>query len=53
MANLTPLLEYCLPFCKTGGLLVALKLGGNGRELDAAANALAELGDVSKDWRPC
>ena len=44
VAKLALLLEYCLPFCKTGGRLVALKHGGDGRELDAAANALAELG---------
>ncbi len=44
VAKLPLLLEYCLPFCKTGGRLVALKHGGDGRELDAAANALAELG---------
>lgn len=44
VAKLPLLLEYCLPFCKTGGRVVALKHGGNGRELEAAANALAELG---------
>ena len=44
VAKLPLLLEYCLPFCKTGGRLVTLKHGGDGRELDAAANALAELG---------
>ena len=44
VAKLPLLLEYCLPFCKSGGRLVALKHGGDGRELDAAANALAELG---------
>ena len=43
VAKLPLLLEYCLPFCKTGGRLVTLKHGGDGRELDAAANALAEL----------
>ena len=44
VAKLPLLLEYCLPFCKTGGRLVALKHGGDGRELNAAANALTELG---------
>ncbi|PKB70851.1 MAG: 16S rRNA (guanine(527)-N(7))-methyltransferase RsmG [SAR202 cluster bacterium Io17-Chloro-G6] len=44
VAKLPLLLEYCLPFCKVGGRLVALKHGGDGRELDAAANALTELG---------
>ena len=43
VAKLPLLLEYCLPFCKTGGRLVALKHGGDGLELDAAANALSEL----------
>ena len=44
VARLPLLLEYCLPFCETGGRVVALKHGGDGRELDAAANALAQLG---------
>ena len=44
VAKLPLLLEYCLPFCRTGGRLVALKHGGDGRELDSAANALSELG---------
>ncbi|MDA0263607.1 MAG: 16S rRNA (guanine(527)-N(7))-methyltransferase RsmG [Chloroflexi bacterium] len=44
VARLPLLLEYCLPFCKPGGRLVALKHGGDGQELDAAANALLELG---------
>ena len=43
VAKLPLLLEYCLPFCKTGGRLVALKHGGDGQELDAATNALSEL----------
>lgn len=43
VAKLPLLLEYGLPFCRTGGRLVALKHGGDGRELAAAANALAEL----------
>ena len=43
VAKMPLLLEYCLPFCKTGGILVALKHGGDGRELDSATNALTEL----------
>jgi len=35
LAKLPLLLELSLPFCKTGGRLVALKHGGDGRELDA------------------
>ncbi|HCL25882.1 MAG TPA: 16S rRNA (guanine(527)-N(7))-methyltransferase RsmG [Dehalococcoidia bacterium] len=44
VARLPLLLEYCLPFCKTGGKVAALKHGGDGGELAAAANALSELG---------
>jgi len=44
VARLPLLLEYSLPFCKTGGKVVALKHGGDGQELEDAANALAKLG---------
>ncbi len=43
LAKLPLLLEFGLPFCKTGGSLVALKHGGDGTEQDEAANALSEL----------
>jgi len=43
LAKLPLLLEFGLPFCKTGGSLVALKHGGDGSEQDEAANALSEL----------
>jgi len=44
LAKLPLLLEFCLPFCKTGGKLVALKHGGDWSEQESAANALKELG---------
>lgn len=43
LAKLPLLLEFSLPFCKTGGRLVALKHGGDWSEQESAANALAEL----------
>jgi len=43
LAKLPLLLEFCLPFCKTGGRLVALKHGGDWSEQESAANALKEL----------
>jgi 16S rRNA (guanine527-N7)-methyltransferase len=44
VAKLPLLLEYSLPFCRTGGITVALKHGGLEAELEAAAHALSELG---------
>lgn len=44
VAKLPLLLEYALPFCRTGGMIVALKHGGLEDELDNAARALKELG---------
>lgn len=44
VAKLSLLLEYSLPFCRTGGMTVALKHGGLEAELDDAAHALSELG---------
>ncbi len=44
LAKLPLLLEFSLPFCKTGGRLVALKHGGDWSEQGSAANALKELG---------
>jgi|TARA_B100000809_G_scaffold181673_1_gene179474 16S rRNA (guanine527-N7)-methyltransferase len=44
LAKLPLLLEFSLPFCKTGGRLVALKHGGDWSEQESAANALEELG---------
>ena len=51
VAKLATLAEYTLPFCRTGGKVVALKHGGIEGELAAAAHALevlgGRLGDVS------
>jgi 16S rRNA (guanine527-N7)-methyltransferase len=44
LAKLPLLLEFCLPFCKDGGKVVALKHGGDWSEQESAANALKELG---------
>ena len=43
VARLPLLLEYALPFCRTGGKTVALKHGGLEAELAQAEFALAEL----------
>ena len=44
LAKLPLLLELCLPFCKIGGKLVALKHGGDWSEQESASNALKQLG---------
>ena len=44
LAKLPLLLELCLPFCKSGARLVALKHGGDWSEQESATNALKELG---------
>lgn len=43
VANLPVLLEYCLPFVKTGGLFLAMK-GSNIEEVDISSKALNTLG---------
>ncbi len=43
VARLSLLLEYALPFCRTGGTFLAHKHGGLGGELTEADNALLEL----------
>ena len=43
LAKLPLLLELCLPFCKIGGKLVALKHGGDWSEQESASNALKQL----------
>jgi len=43
VANLPVLLEYCLPFVKTGGLFIAMK-GSNTEEVDMSSKALDILG---------
>ncbi len=44
VANLTTLCEYCLPFVKVGGVMIAYKGPGAEEELSAAAGAIAKLG---------
>ncbi len=44
VANLPVLLEYCLPFIRTGGSLLSYKGPGYKEEIDAASNALKLLG---------
>ena len=44
LAGLSVLAEYTLPFCREGGVMVALKHGGIDAELAGAAHALDELG---------
>ena len=44
VARLSLLLEYALPFCRTGGRVAALKHGGLESELSEASFALSELG---------
>jgi len=44
VANLTTLCEYCLPFVKVGGRMIAYKGPGAEEELAAAAGAIGKLG---------
>lgn len=44
LAGLSVLLEYTLPFCREGGVMVALKHGGIDAELAGAGHALEVLG---------
>ncbi len=54
LARLPTLLEYTLPFTRTGGLVVAWKHGGEGlkAELDSARRALQVLGGRVKSIYP-
>ena len=44
VADLAVLAEYCLPFCRVGGLFVAQKKAGIDVEVRNAAGAIATLG---------
>ncbi len=44
VANLSTLSEYCLPFIKTGGLFISYKSGDVEEEVEAAGNAIKQLG---------
>ncbi|NTV89531.1 MAG: 16S rRNA (guanine(527)-N(7))-methyltransferase RsmG [Clostridiales bacterium] len=50
VANLPVLLEYCLPFVKTGGIFIAMK-GSNSEEVEAARKALDILGGKVEEVR--
>ena len=52
LARLPVLAEYTLPFCVTGGVMVALKHGGIDAELAGAAHALEELGGRMRKVTP-
>lgn len=49
VANLPVLLEYCLPFVKTGGTFIAMKSSDIQEELDNSKKALEILGGEIKD----
>jgi 16S rRNA (guanine527-N7)-methyltransferase len=44
LASLPVLLEYCLPFCRPGGLVIAHKKGEISAELESGKRAAAPLG---------
>ena len=46
VARLSLLLEYALPFCRVGGMVVAHKHDGMDSELNEARTALSELGGL-------
>lgn len=50
VAALPVLLEYCLPFVKTGGIFIAMK-GSNMEEVDASKRALEILGGKIEEIR--
>ena len=44
VAEMAVLAEYCLPFCRVGGLFVAQKKAGNASEMKNAQGAVTALG---------
>ena len=52
VAGLAELLEYTLPFCKVGGVVVAWKRGDLAQEIAGAENALRSLGGRLKEVYP-
>lgn len=50
VANLPVLLEYCLPFVKTGGIFIAMK-GSSIEEIDSSKKALEILGGKIEEVR--
>ena len=57
VAALPTLLEYCLPFCKVGGVFLAMKGPESDAEFEAAKTAVSVLGAKEKAahslWLPC
>ena len=49
VANMSVLLEYCLPFVKTGGMCILYKSGEFEQELKEAENAMKVLGGELSD----
>ena len=43
VANISTLLEYCMPFVKVGGVFVSYKSGDVAEEIEASANAQKQL----------
>ena len=52
VAELNKLCEYCLPFVKQGGILIAYKGANAVRELQNAENAIAALGGAVRNVYP-
>jgi 16S rRNA (guanine527-N7)-methyltransferase len=52
LAALPTLLEYCLPFCRPGGLVIAPKKGAINEEVEQGKRAAALLGGRFVDARP-
>jgi 16S rRNA (guanine527-N7)-methyltransferase len=46
VAEMAVLAEYCLPFCRVGGLFVAQKKAGNAMEMQSAQAAVTALGGL-------
>ena len=52
VAALPTLLEYCLPFCRSGGLVIAPKKGEISAEVEQGKRAAAKLGGRFVEARP-
>jgi 16S rRNA (guanine527-N7)-methyltransferase len=52
LASVSTLLEYCLPFCRPGGLVIAPKKGEISAEVEQGTRAAALLGGRFVETRP-